>query len=82
MPRPTRRPTTPRSSRNGKPGTPPAKSAPKFRTVAQLARELGIGPATLRKLVRHEPWVRVIGSRMFAEVAKFRAWFDAQRPAP
>jgi hypothetical protein len=50
--------------------------------VAQLGRDLGVGPVTLKKLVGDQPWVRVIGSRAFVEVAAFRAWFDAQRPQP
>jgi hypothetical protein len=76
-----RRPPTPRSSTNATHATPPVKT-PRYRTVAQLARELGIGPVTLKKLVRNEPWVRIIGSRTFVEVAAFQAWFDAQRPQP
>jgi hypothetical protein len=40
--------------------------------VAQIARELGIGPVALKKLVRDRPWARVIGSRTFVEVAEFQ----------
>jgi hypothetical protein len=50
--------------------------------VAQIAREFGIGPVTLKKLVHDQPWVRVIGARTFVAVADFQAWFDAQRPPP
>jgi hypothetical protein len=82
MPRPTRWPSTPRSSQNGRPAPPSVKPSPQYRTVAAVARELGIGAATLRKLVRHEPWTRLIGSRMFAAVAEFQAWVDRQRPPP
>jgi hypothetical protein len=36
-------------------------------------REFGVGPATLKKLVRGKPWVRVTGSRTFVAVAEFQA---------
>jgi hypothetical protein len=82
MPRPTRRrPSTPQGSTNGTRTKAPA-TAPKYRTVAQIPHELGIGPAILKKLVRDQPWVRVIGLRTFVEVAEFQAWFDAQQPQP
>src|SRR4029453_6526562 len=44
------------------------------------ARALGFNWRTLRKHIRREPFVRVLGKHWYVQHVPFRAWFDEQRP--